>query len=197
MRYAQIRNMDISNGEGIGVALFVQGCHFHCKDCFNQETWDFNGGKEWTNETEDEFVELIKRPYIKRVSILGGEPLADENLDGVLHLVQRIKNEFYNTTIYSDTECENHNILNENLQQMRVLFKNNKTVWLYTGYTFEQCLLDEKRNNILKYIDVMVDGRFENDKKDLSLKFRGSSNQRVIDVQKSLETRGIVSLYTD
>ena len=129
MRYAQIRNMDISNGEGIGVALFVQGCHFHCKDCFNQETWDFNGGKEWTNETEDEFVELIKRPYIKRVSILGGEPLADENLDGVLHLVQRIKNEFYNTTIYSDTECENHNILNENLQQMRVLFKNNKTVW--------------------------------------------------------------------
>lgn len=197
MRYAQIRNMDISNGEGIGVALFVQGCHFHCKDCFNQETWDFNGGKEWGDKTEDEFVELIKRPYIKRVSILGGEPLADENLDDVLHLVQRIKNEFYNTTVYSDTECENHNILNENLQQMRVLFKNNKTVWLYTGYTFEQCLLDEKRNNILKYIDVMVDGRFENDKKDLSLKFRGSSNQRVIDVQKSLETGEIVGLYTD
>ena len=197
MRYAQIRNMDISNGEGIGVALFVQGCHFHCKDCFNQETWDFNGGKEWGDKTEDEFVELIKRPYIKRVSILGGEPLADENLDDVLHLVQRIKNEFYNTTIYSDTECENHNILNENLQQIRVLFTNTKIIWLYSGYTFEQCLADKKRNNILKHIDVMIDGRFENDKKDLSLKFRGSSNQRVIDVQKSLETGEIVGLCTD
>ena len=95
MRYASIRELDISNGEGVGVALFVQGCHFHCYNCFNSETWDFNGGKEWTPEVKEKFLELIDRPYIKRVSILGGEPLADENLDGVLDLVTEI-NKRYN-----------------------------------------------------------------------------------------------------
>ena len=84
IRYAQIRNLDLSNGEGIGVALFVQGCRFRCPNCFNSETWDFNGGKEWTTETRDRFIELTSRPYIKRISILGGEPLAEENLDDVL-----------------------------------------------------------------------------------------------------------------
>ena len=83
MRYAQIRSMDISNGEGIGVSLFVQGCHFHCKNCFNSETWDFAGGKAWTDSTEEKFLQLINRPYIKRVSILGGEPLADENVETI------------------------------------------------------------------------------------------------------------------
>ena len=89
IHYASIRNLDISNGEGIGVSLFVQGCPFnpHCTNCFNPETWDFNGGKEWTTEVKEKFLELIDRPYIKRVSILGGEPLADENLDGGLELV--------------------------------------------------------------------------------------------------------------
>ena len=91
MRYAQIRSMDISNGEGVGIALFVQGCHFHCKNCFNQDTWDFNGGKEWTKETKNEFLELIEKPYIKRVSFLGGECLADENLEGVYDLIKNIK----------------------------------------------------------------------------------------------------------
>ena len=91
MRYASIRELDISNGEGVGVALFVQGCNFHCYNCFNTETWDFNGGKEWTQEIEDKLIELASRPYIKRLSILGGEPLADENLDGVLHLVDRFR----------------------------------------------------------------------------------------------------------
>ena len=91
MRYASIRSMDISNGEGVGISLFVQGCHFHCKNCFNKDTWDFNGGKEWTQDTEDKLIELANKPYIKRLSILGGEPLADENLDGVLHLVDRFR----------------------------------------------------------------------------------------------------------
>ena len=107
IHYASIRNLDISNGEGIGVALFVQGCPFnpHCYNCFNPNTWDFNGGKEWTPETEDKLIELASRPYIKRLSILGGEPLADENLDGVLHLVDRF--------------C---------------LLLPNKSIWLYSGY---------------------------------------------------------------
>ena len=164
MRYAQIRKMDISNGEGIGVSLFVQGCHFHCNGCFNIETWDFNGGKEWTKEVENEFLDLIDRPYIKRVSVLGGEPLADENVDDVLKLLIEIK------TNYPDKE-----------------------IWLYTGYTIED--LTNKfveyqytpfaydadkwltRYEIISKCDVLVDGRFEEDKKDLSLKFRGSSNQ--------------------
>ena len=94
MRYAQIRNMDISNGENIGVSLFVQGCRFKCKNCFNKETWDFSGGKEWTKEIESKFFELIDRPYIKRISILGGEPLADENAEEVLNLIKEIKGRF-------------------------------------------------------------------------------------------------------
>ena len=163
--------MDISNGEGIGVSLFVQGCHFHCNGCFNIETWDFNGGKEWTKEVENEFINLIDRPYIKRVSVLGGEPLADENVRKIYLLTKKIK------ALYPD-----------------------KKIWLYSGYTYEQ-LIDKDLFGLLKgtqsddyrrlilheNVDILVDGLFENDKKDLSLKFRGSSNQRVIDVKKSLE----------
>ena len=102
IHYASIRNLDISNGEGVGVALFVQGCPFnpHCYNCFNPETWNFNGGKEWTPEVEDKFIELASRPYIKRISLLGGEPLADENLDGVLHLIDRFRLSFPNKSIW-------------------------------------------------------------------------------------------------
>lgn len=89
MKYAQIRSLDVSNGVGIGVALFVQGCHFHCKNCFNSNTWSFDGGKEWTTETEEEFILSAERPYIKRISILGGEPLCDENVSDVLKLIKR------------------------------------------------------------------------------------------------------------
>lgn len=109
MRYAQIRSMDISNGEGIGVSLFVQGCHFHCKNCFNSETWDFTGGKPWTDSIEEKFLQLIDRPYIKRISILGGEPLADENVETIYTLINKIK------TMYP-----------------------TKKVWLYTGYRWTE-----------------------------------------------------------
>lgn len=188
MRYAQIREMDISNGEGVGVALFVQGCPFnpHCKNCFNSDTWDFNGGKDWTQDTEDKLIELANKPYIKRLSILGGEPLADENLDGVLHLVDRFR-----------------------------LSLPNKSIWLYSGYTWEECqpfsedgLLKgsnfapnlqkilQKRYKIISQCDVMVDGRYIDSQRDITLKWRGSSNQRVIDTQKSLKENKIV-LYCD
>ena len=122
--------MDISNGEGIGVALFVQGCHFHCYNCFNPETWDFNGGKEWIQEVEDKFIELASRPYIQRISILGGEPLADENLDGVLKLVNKF----------------------------RLLFPD-KTIWLYTGYTWEDIFMYDKQtsnSNVLVFFEENV-----------------------------------------
>lgn len=172
MRYNQIRECDIANGEGIGVALFVQGCHFKCKNCFNPETWDFNGGKEWTPEVEDKFIELASRPYIKRISLLGGECLADENLDGVLNLVNKIR-----------------------------LLMPEKTIWLYTGYTWEEiynCMSFNimKRRQIIYNCDVLVDGRYIDSQRDISLKWRGSLNQRVINVQESLKQNKII-LYCD
>lgn len=147
MRYAQIRRMDISNGEGIGVSLFVQGCHFACKNCFNQETWDFNGGKEFTLDKELYLLSLCTKPYIKRLSILGGEPLTPENIDTVTNISKLFKGQF-----------------------------PNKKLWIWTGYTFEDYVKDKE---ITKYADVIVDGRFVDELKDLNLKFRGSSNQRI------------------
>ena len=180
MRYASIRSLDISNGEGVGVSLFVQGCPFHCKNCFNSETWNFNGGKEWTEETKNKFMKLIDRPYIKRVSFLGGECLAENNLDEVLKLVQ----------------------------QIRISFPE-KTIWLYTGYEMSEIVKQEqyervsgipdvwsKRWEIIEQINVLVDGRYIDEQKDLTLKWRGSKNQHVIDVQQSLK-QGKVVLYCD
>ena len=179
MRYASIRSMDISNGEGVGISLFVQGCHFHCKNCFNKDTWDFNGGKEWTQEIEDEFIKLANKPHIKRISILGGEPLADENLDGILNLVNKIR-----------------------------LLMPEKTIWLYTGYRFddEECWVKPKndignlfrfmRQEIIKNVNIVVDGRYIDSQRDISLCWRGSKNQRVIDVKESLKQNKVV-LYCD
>lgn len=206
MRYAGIDKCDICNGNDVGVSVFVQGCHFCCKGCFNKETWDFNGGKEWNEEIEKQFIELISKPYIKRVSILGGEPLAGENLKLTLHIITLI-----------GKICEQHN--------------REIMVWIYTGYIFENlCDLkntqnnfslnpilnwisvqisktfDEsanetiqkwRRNEILQYCDYLVDGRFEIDKQDLTyskVKFAGSTNQRIIDVQKTLK-KGEIVLY--
>lgn len=182
MRYSSMRNLDISNGEGVGVSLFVQGCPFHCKNCFNSDTWDFNGGKEWTEETKNKFMELINRPYIKRVSFLGGECLAEQNLDEVLKLVQEIRISF-----------------------------PAKTIWLYTGFCWNDIMcsfaglqadyvvLDkkdieawEKRKKIISNVDILVDGEYIDEQKDLSLRFRGSKNQRVIDVKQSLAQNKIV-----
>ena len=159
MNYATIKFNDIANGLGVRTSLFVSGCTHYCKGCFNKEAWDFNGGKEWAQEIEDKFFELINRPYIKRVSILGGEPLADENKSVVLDLIKKIKGKY-----------------------------PNKSIWLYTGYTFEKIA---SLNN-LQYVDVLVDGRYIEEQKDLTLEFRGSKNQRLIDVQKTLKENKIV-----
>ena len=185
MRYASIRDMDISNGVGIGVALFVQGCHRHCVGCFNPDTWDFNGGKEWTKEVQDKFLTLIDRPFIKRVSILGGEPLDYENLPDVYDLVKVIKEKF-----------------------------PDKKIWLYTGYTLS-CGVNQRgelvgdfanadigwdngllSNHIIRNCDVIVDGDYREELRDLTLAFRGSSNQRVIDVKRTIADKEIM-LYID
>lgn len=210
MRYAQIRSMDISNGEGVGVSLFVQGCDKkpHCKNCFNSDTWDFSGGKEWTEETKDKFMRLINRPYIKRVSILGGEPLAEQNLDGVLDLIQTIREKY---PIPQNDNRENPYKLrvseNDNSDEIRISFPK-KTIWLYSGYSYSEifrgqssCLSQEglnnfKRREIISNVDVLVDGEYIDEQRDITLKWRGSSNQRVIDIQQSLTQNKLV-LYCD
>ena len=181
MRFASMRNLDISNGEGVGVSLFVQGCDRHCFNCFNPDTWDFNGGKEWTEETKNKFIKLIDRPYINRISVLGGEPLAEQNLDEVLSLIKEIRISF-----------------------------PEKSIWLYTGYNFD--LLNSKYNEykytpfaanadewitrweIISNVNVLIDGEYIDEQRDITLKWRGSSNQRVIDVKQSL-TQNKVVLY--
>ena len=161
MKYAQIREIDISNGSGIGVALFTQGCPYHCKNCFNPETWDFNKGMVWTKETENKIIELLKPEYITRLTILGGEPLIERNIEPLTALLKRVKG------IYPD-----------------------KQVWLYTGGDFE--VLEGLYEEIFQYIDILIDGRYVDDLRDYKLKWRGSSNQRIIDVQASLKSGNVV-----
>lgn len=149
MRYALMRKMDISNGAFVGVSLFVQGCHFHCKNCFNEETWDFKGGHEWTQETKERFLELMHKPYIKRISILGGEPLANENVEDVVDLMKTIVQKY-----------------------------PDKDIWVYSGYTME-AIKKRGLDDVLKYADVIVDGQYVDELRDIRLKWRGSSNQRI------------------
>ena len=160
MRYNKIRKMDISNGPGVRVSVFMQGCSFRCKNCFNTETWDFRGGEEFNDEVIDKVLELAKDDYIKGLSILGGEPLHPNNLKGTTKLAKAFREKY-----------------------------PNKTIWVWSGFLFDRDLKDKP---ILKYIDVLVDGRYEDEKHDFRLKWCGSSNQRVIDVQKSLKEDKIV-----
>lgn len=164
MRYASIREMDITNGIGIGVSLFVQGCTHHCKGCFNPETWDFNGGKEWTQDIENKFIELCKRPHIDCVSILGGEPFDQD--EHIYWLLKRIKLEV------------------------------NKPLYLWSGYGYEYLInRDIPRDCLMEnLIDYLIDGEFQLDNRDLSLKLRGSSNQRIIDVKESLKQDNIITI---
>lgn len=209
MRYASIRKLDISNGESIGASLFVQGCHFHCKNCFNKDTWDFDGGKEWTKDVEKKFMKLTESPYIKRISILGGEPLADENLKDIFDLITDLRLNYpmkrKNDTVYSCRNNKDHNILTINPDEIRLSFPE-KTIWLYSGYTWDQIMfpvitddfnperdrLLKMRQDIVKQCDVLVDGRYEEDKRDVTYHWAGSTNQRVINVKKTLEQGSVV-----
>lgn len=190
IRYASMRSLDISNGEGTGVSLFVQGCHFHCYNCFNKDTWGFNGGKEWTQEVEDEFIKLASRPYIKRISILGGEPLADENLDGVLNLINKIRHLLPTKTIWLYTGYKIKEIYDKNF----ILYPSASDMANSESdcVVVEESKKDKKRNDIIKLCDVVVDGRYVDELRDVSLYWRGSSNQRVIDTQQALQKGEIV-----
>lgn len=171
MHYSVIKNCDIANGSGVRVSLFVSGCTNHCKNCFQPETWDFCYGNEFTEETIEEIIGLLDKSYVNGLTVLGGEPMEPENQRGVLPLIKAVRTRL-----------------------------PEKNIWMYTGFTYE--LLHEEGSHcrcevtdeLLSMVDVLVDGRFVEELKDISLKFRGSSNQRLIDVQASL-TQGEVVLW--
>ena len=168
MNYADIKSIDVANGPGVRVSLFVSGCSHHCEDCFNKETWDFNFGQLFGENEIDSIIEQLSPSHIKGFSLLGGEPFEFTNQQGILPLLRKIRETY-----------------------------PEKDIWCWTGYLFDKDIRDTmmvkwpETKEILSYIDVLVDGRFEKDKKDLKLRFRGSSNQRIIDVQKSLEEGNI------
>ena len=168
MHYATIKKCDVANGPGVRVSLFVSGCSHHCKGCFNQEAWDYNYGNEFTNKEEDVIMEALKPDYIKGLSLLGGEPLDIKNQEGLLPVVKKAKE------LYPD-----------------------KPIWCYTGYLFDKQVMEnmaktnDTTNELLKYIDYVVDGQFVESLRNPSLQFRGSSNQRIIDVQKTLENHEV------
>ncbi len=169
MHYGEIKKCDIANGEGVRVSLFVSGCTHHCPGCFNQETWDFSYGKEYTEETEKEILNALDHEYINGLSLLGGEPFEPQNQEVLVSLLRKVRERF-----------------------------PQKDVWCYTGYLFDRELQNESRarceytDEMVSMIDILVDGRFVESLKDITLVFRGSSNQRVIDVKKSLEEGKIV-----
>ncbi len=161
MRYNKIRKMDISDGPGVRVSIFMQGCTFKCKNCFNPETHDFKGGTEFTDETIDKVLSLAKPDHIKGLSVLGGEPMHPVNIDGTMKLVKTFKEKY-----------------------------PNKSVWVWSGFLYDDIM--ERNKEIFNYIDVLVDGQYDDSLHDPTLKWRGSSNQRVIDVQKSLKNKKII-----
>ena len=164
MNYAQIRRHDIANGPGIRATLFVSGCTHNCPGCFNKEQQSFNYGKLWEIETHNDFIDKALDKQVVGVSILGGEPMQQVHDPAFMHLIMSLHN------------------------------KVKKPIWLWTGYTFEEILESPRRKMVLKYIDVLVDGRYEETKKDYTLMYRGSSNQRVIDVQESLKQGKVVEI---
>lgn len=162
MKYAKIKDNDVANGMGINMSFWTQGCPHHCKGCFNEETWSFNSGSEFTSETLQYVLDNIDKNGIKRnLAILGGEPLCCQNIEGVLELCREFKNRY-----------------------------PNKKIYVWSGYIFEE--FNDKQKEILKYIDILVDGPFQLENKNLSLTLRGSSNQRIIDVKKTLENNILV-----
>ena len=173
MNYATIKNCDIANGPGVRVSLFVSGCTHRCKGCFNAVAWDFDYGQPFTLQTIDEILAMLSPNYVKGITILGGEPFEPENQPAILDLLRQIKKQF-----------------------------PKKSIWAFSGYLFDKDILSGRlgpwniTKEYLSYLDVLVDGPFVEEKKDLSLRFRGSSNQRIIDVPASL-SNGEVVLWED
>lgn len=175
MNYATIKWCDIANGEGVRISLFVSGCTHHCKNCFNEVAWDFSYGQLFDGEIQEKILKGLESDYIAGLSLLGGEPLEPQNQEALLPFLKKVKDSY-----------------------------TNKSIWCYTGFVFDEkkgLLLEKQKNTpftkeLISLIDVLVDGPYVDELKDIRLKFRGSANQRVIDVQKTLRERRIV-LYLE
>ena len=173
MYFGNIKKNDIANGKGVRVTLFVSGCTNHCKNCFQPETWNFDYGKPYTKETEDEVIDALKPSHISGLTLLGGEPFEPENQRELVKLLRRVRDEL-----------------------------PEKNIWSFTGFVLDQDLLDggrkhcEVTDEMLSLLDVLVDGPFKEEEKDITLAFRGSRNQRVIDMQKSLKEKEVI-LYLE
>ncbi len=167
MNYAQIRKYDVTNGPGVRTTLFVSGCTHNCEGCFNKEQQDFLYGQKWDKDIEDNFIDYINNSNIIGVSILGGEPMEQTKDNDLLNLLKRIKSE------------------------------THKAIWLWSGFTYNEIIEDEARKNLLLEIDVLIDGKFELDKRNIKLKYRGSENQRVIDVQKYIKENKVIEIIVD
>ena len=163
MNYEKVDKCSVSNGAGVRTVLWVSGCDIHCRNCHNQQTWDFNSGIPFTEDTMQEILYDLSKPYIKGCTLSGGHPLDPHNAPKVLEIVKRVKMVF-----------------------------PNKDIWIYSGYEWENIIKDETLREILKYTDVLVDGAYVDELRDISLPFRGSSNQRIIDVPKSLEQNKVI-----
>lgn len=163
MNYEKIDKCSVSNGAGVRTVLWVSGCDIHCYNCHNQQTWDFNSGIPFTEETMQEILEDLSKPYIKGLTLSGGHPLDPQNAPKVLEIVKRVKMVF-----------------------------PNKDIWIYSGYVWEDIIKDDILKEILKRTDVLVDGAYIDELRDISLDFRGSSNQRIIDVKKTLKKNEVV-----
>ncbi len=174
MNYADIKKVDIANGTGVRVSLFVSGCTHHCKGCFNEEAWDFNYGTKYDEKAEQKIMNELNHSYVSGLTLLGGEPLEQANQKELVPLVKKVKEKF-----------------------------PEKSIWCYTGYTFEKDILENMYKNwettpeLLKYIDVLVDGEFEEENKKVGLRFKGSTNQRILDVKESLKNQKAIPFALD
>ena len=169
MYYADIKQYDVANGPGLRVSLFFSGCTHHCKNCFNEVAWDFHYGSEFTEKEADRIIEYMKPDYVRGITLLGGEPMEHVNQQGLLHLVRRIRRTY-----------------------------TQKDIWCFTGYLFDQDIMGRmydqwpETKQLLACFDVMVDGKFVEEQKSMALRFKGSANQRTIDVQESLKQAKVV-----
>ena len=190
------------NGMGLRVCLWCSGCEHHCKNCQNQQTWEYESGIPFDKEAKKELFCELEKNYISGITLTGGDPLATKNLKEILDLVNEVRKKYPIKQDMVFDKHEKHNMLNENIDESRLSFYKN--IWIYSGCSWEQIMHpivaddinNKKRQDIIKQCDVFVDGRYIDELRDVSLHWRGSSNQRVIDVQKTLQSKEIV-LYDE
>ena len=209
MNYHNITKDDMLNGEGLRVVLWISGCSHRCRGCQNPQTWDCKSGVQFDESAKKEIFDELSKDYIAGITFTGGDPLYSQNLKDVLDLITDLRSKYPISrkidTIYRENYNSKHNILIKNSDEIRLSYPE-KTIWLYTGYTWEQIMypvvtddfnperdkLLKMRRDIVKQCDVLVDGRYEEDKRDITYHWAGSTNQRVIDVQESLKQNQVV-----